>query len=165
MASPPVYRLQAVLQLREHEEEAAKRAFADALNHLRQQEQVLQNLEQELERMVEDRKRRRDAYTKKLASGELKVTDQSNASRYIDRLREHEQEQQGLIDGQQENVRNAERGRQRAQENLMEATRNVKTLLKHKEKWQEARKRTRQLKEDDMLDEIAQTVFRKQRGE
>lgn len=163
MVSDQPYRLHALLQLRERDEEMAKRAFADAVRHLRAQEDVLKELERELERMVEDRENRRQTYAAKLASGEMKITDQVNISRFIDRLRARERAQQDAIDRQHENVRTAEEGRRRAQEGLVKATRDLKALLKHKEKWQGERRRARQLKEEDMLDEVAQTIFRKQR--
>lgn len=161
MAAPQAYRLQALLQIREREEEAAKQAFAEAVNHLREQERILEEHQQELKRMVEDRLQRRQEYARKLAAGEMKITDQSGAYRFIDRLKEREQEQQGVIDGQKENVREAENDVKRAQDNLVTATQNLKALLKHKEKWQEARKRALQMKEENMLDEIAQTIFQK----
>ena len=71
------YRLKTLLEMRERAEEAAKEAFARAMVVLRQEEQRLKELEEELERMIEDRKRRREEYSQKLATGEMKVTDQS----------------------------------------------------------------------------------------
>ena len=165
MATKEAYRLQALLQIREREEESAKQAFATAMNFLREQERLLKEHEKELERMIEDRKRRREEYSRKLASGEMKVTDQSSAYRFIDRLKEREQEQQGRIDGQREAVREAEKDVKRAQDALIIATQNLKALLKHKEKWEAERKRAIQMKEEDILDEIAQTIFQKQQRE
>ena len=165
MANNSGYRLQALLQIREREEETAKQAFADAMNYLRAQEKKLQELEQELARMAEARKARREEHTRKLASGEMKITDQSAAFRYIDRLKKREQEQQGLINAQQEHVDRTEEKLRLAQEGLVKATQNLKALVKHKEKWKDERKRARQQKEEDLLDEIAQTIFQqKQRG-
>ena len=81
------YRLQALLEIRERAEEAAKQAFADAQQALRAEEETLEQFKQELKDMVADRLRRREEYSQKLASGEMKITDQSSAYRFLDRLR------------------------------------------------------------------------------
>src|SRR5687768_14430113 len=104
-----VYRLQALLGIRERAEQDAKHAFAAAQNAPREQQRILRELEEELERMIEDGLRRRDEYSRKLASGEMKITDQSSAYRYIDRLKEKETEQKFKIEAQREQVRNAEK--------------------------------------------------------
>ncbi|MBK6689915.1 MAG: hypothetical protein IPG45_35950 [Deltaproteobacteria bacterium] len=152
------YRLKTLLEMRERAEEAAKEAFARAMVTLRQEEQRLKELEEELERMIEDRKRRREEYSQKLATGEMKVTDQSSAYRYIERLKEKESEQKGRIDGQREHLREAEKVVKKAQDALILATQDLKALQKHKEKWLEERKKARQIREEDDLDEIAQTI-------
>ncbi len=159
----PKYRLQALLEIRQRAEEEAKDAFAAAMNQLREEEQLLKDFEDELKRMIEDRHRRREEYAQKLASGEMKITDQSNAYRYIDRLKEKETEQQGKIDGQRENVREAEKALKRAQDLLIQASQDLKALEKHRENWLKKLKKERQLKEEDTMDEIAQVMYQ-QRG-
>ena len=153
------YRLQTLLEIRERTEEEAKQVFAEAMSQLHAEPQTLQEMKDELERMIEERKRRREEYANKLASGEMKVTDQSAAYRFIDRLKEKEVEQKGRIDGQRENVREAEKQVKRAQDALITATQDLKALQKHKEKWAEQVKKERAMKEADMLDEIAQTIY------
>jgi flagellar export protein FliJ len=159
MAKLPPYRLQTLLEIRERAEEEAKNAFAKAMAQLHEEQRIQKEMEDELQRMIEDRKRRRREYADKLQSGEMKITDQSAAYRFIDRMKEMEQEQQGRIDGQRENVREAEKLLKRAQDALIVATQDLKALLKHKEKWAEEIKREMALKEEDMLDEIGQTIF------
>lgn len=153
------YRLEALLGIRKRAEEHAKEVFAQAMSALAREKQTLKEYEDELKRMIEDRQRRRAEYAQKLASGEMKVTDQSAAYRYIDRLKEKEAEQQVRIDGQKENVREAEKGLKRAQDALIAATQDLKALEKHKEKWAEEVKRERAMREEEMMDEIGQTIF------
>jgi flagellar export protein FliJ len=157
------YRLQALLGIRERAEESAKEAFANAMNALHKEKKLLQEMQDELQRMIEDRKRRREEYSQKLASGEMKVTDQSSAYRYIERLKEKEAEQQARIDSQREQVREAEKAVKRAQDALVVATQDLKALQKHKEKWWDEVKKERAAREEDQLDEIAQTIHRNQR--
>src|SRR5262245_13236247 len=113
------YRLQALLGIRERAEAAAKEVFANAMNALAKEKQTLKEMEEQRQRMIEDRKRRREEYSQKLASGEMKVTDQSAAYRFIERLKEREAEQAARIDGQKEAVREAEKNVKRAQDALV----------------------------------------------
>jgi flagellar export protein FliJ len=145
--------------MRERAEEEAKNVFAKAMAQLNEEKRIQQEMEDELQRMIEDRKRRRQEYADKLASGEMKITDQASAYRFIDRMKEMEQEQQGRIDGQRENVREAEKLVKRAQDALIVATQELKALLKHREKWAEEVKKEMALKEENLLDEIGQTIF------
>ncbi|MEQ9498446.1 MAG: hypothetical protein RIT81_16345 [Deltaproteobacteria bacterium] len=153
------YRLQTLLEIRERAEEDAKQAFAAAMAQLKQEQDLLQELKDELERMIEDRHRRREEYANKLASGEMKVTDQAAAYRFIDRLKEKEVEQKGRIDAQRENVREAEKHMKRAQDALIQATQDLKALQKHKENWEAEVKKERAMREAEQLDEIAQTIY------
>ena len=155
----PKYRLQALLEIRERAEQEAKDAFAAATTALRQQEELLQEMKDELDRMIEDRHRRREEYSQKLASGEMKITDQSSAYRFIDRMKERETEQEYAIEGQRENVRNAEKELKVAQDELIRATQDLKALQKHQEKWLEQIKKERAQKEADAMDEIGQVIF------
>lgn len=159
----PPYRLQALLGIKERAEQDAKDLFARAQMALREQEKLLADMEAELQRMIEDRERRREDYSRKLASGEMKVTDQSSAYRFIERLKEREAEQKYAIEGQRENVRNAEKEVKKAQDALIVATQDLKAIQKHKEKWAEEVRKERQQKEEDALDEIGQVIFNKKK--
>lgn len=156
------YRLQALLELRERAEEQAKEVFAQATQALRAEQDRLQELKDELQAMIEDRHRRRDEYARKLACGEMRVSDQAGAYRFLDRMKEAEGEQRAAIDAQQEAVEDAERYLRETQDALIAATQDLKALLKHKESWQTERKRVRAQKEADQLDEIAQTIYQQQ---
>src|SRR5687768_4839205 len=162
MAKLPPYRLQTLLEMRERAEEEAKNVFAKAMAQLHEEQRIQKEMEDELKRMVEDRKRRRQEYADKLASGEMKITDQASAYRFIDRMKEMEQEQQGRIDGQRENVREAEKLVKRAQDALIVAAQELKALLKHKVKWADEVKKEMALKEENMLDDMGQTIFSQQ---
>lgn len=159
----PVYRLQALYDIKERKEKDAKEAFAAAQQALRDQQKLQKDMEEELQRMIEDRHRRREEYSQKLASGEMKVTDQSSAYRYIERLKEKEKEQEFKIEAQKEQVRNAEKEVKRAQDALIVATQDLKALQKHKEKWLADWKKEVAMKEEDNLDEIGQVIFNRKR--
>ena len=153
------YRLQALLGIRERAEEEAKQYFADMQAALRHQEELLQEFEKELEDMIADRLRRREEYSQKLASGEMKITDQSSAYRYIDRLKERETDQKYKIEGQKESVKQAEMDLKRSKDALVHATQELKALLKHKENWETEIKKKRAQRQADEMDEIGQTIY------
>lgn len=158
----PKYRLQTLLEIRERAKKEAEEAFALAMQALEREKDRLREEEESLERMVADRHRRREEYARKLASGEMKVTDQSAAYRYIDRLKEREVDQQTVIDAQREQVREAEKELLRAQEALVAATQDLKALEKHKENWQAEVRRERMIREEGVMDEIGQAIFQQQ---
>ena len=153
------YRLQALLGIRERAEEEAKQYFAEMQAALRHQEELLQEYEKELEEMIADRMRRREEYSQKLASGEMKITDQSSAYRYIERLKERETDQKYKIEGQKESVKQAEMDLKRSKDALVHATQELKALLKHKEKWETELKKKRAQRQADEMDEIGQTIY------
>lgn len=159
----PTYRLQTLLEIREREKKAAEEVLVEAQRLLAEEEARLREEEETLERMIADRHRRREEYARQLASGEMKITDQSNAYRYIERLKERELEQQTVIDAQREQVREAEKEVQRAREELVVANQNLKALEKHKEKWAEEVKRERMLREEGVMDEVGQAIFQQRR--
>jgi len=161
----PVYRLQVLYDIKERAEKDAKDKWAAAQAEQREQERLLEEYKNELQRMIEDRKRRREDYSLKLASGEMKITDQSSANRYIERLKEKEKEQEAKIESQRENVRHAEKACLKAREEYLNASMELKALQKHKEKWMVEWKKERAAKEEDNLDEIGQVIFtQKQRN-
>lgn len=158
----PKYRLQTLLEIRERAKKEAEEAFAYAMQMLAEEQARLAEEEENLERMIADRHRRREEYARQLASGEMKITDQSNAYRYIERLKEKEVDQQTVIDAQKEQVREAEKEVKRAQDALIEATQEMKALEKHKEKWAEEVRRERMMREEGVMDEIGQAIFQQQ---
>lgn len=159
----PQYRLQTLYEIKERKEKEAKDAFAAAQAALRQQEKLLEDMKAELERMIQDRHRRREEYSQKLASGEMKITDQSAAYRFIERLKEKEKEQELKIEGQKEQVRSAEKDVKRAQDAFIVATQDLKALQKHKERWLADWKKEMAMKEEDVMDEVGQVIFNAKR--
>lgn len=155
----PQYRLQVLLDLRERAKKMAEEAFAEATQVLADEKVRLEEERTLMQEMIEDRHERRAEYARKLTTGEMRVTDQSNAYKFIERLKEREADQQIVVDGQQEQVREAEKEMRLRQQELIEAARDHEALVKHRDKWLEEVKRERMMKEEDAMDEIGQTIF------
>ena len=116
-------------------------------------------MEQELERMVAAREARKRSYAEKQMRGEMSAQAVIQANDYIKRLLEQEEAQENAIEGQKSVVAQRELSVQQAREDLVTASQELKALEKHREKWQDKVKKERQKKEEENLDELAQTIF------
>ncbi len=155
----PKYRLQTLLEMRERAEEEAKENLAKTKKKLQDEIDELGKRQQKLEQMIQDRLRRREDYSRQLASGQIKVSQQGMASRFIDRLKANEEDQNLRIDDQKKTIKAAEKNVTLAQEKLLKATQELKALQKHKEKWEEMVKKQINGKLEDLQDEIGQMLY------
>ena len=152
------YRLTALYGLREKAKEEAERILAQAMRALKEEQTRLEEMQAELERMIASRKAKAKEYAEKQMRGEMSAQAMISAQSYLERLKEQEQAQERTIEGQQRVIEQREKEVDRARQGLAEATQELKALEKHKEKWEKEQKRKRQLKEEELLDELAQTI-------
>jgi len=153
------YRLQTLLGLRERRREEAERALGLANQALATEQKRLADMEKELERMIAKREAKSREYAEKAMRGEMAAGGAVSANAYIERLKEQERMQQDSIAGQKDVVAQREQLVEAARQELVVANQEVKALEKHKEKWQEERKRELAAKQEEALDEIGQTIF------
>ena len=156
----PVYRLAALLEVRERKKEEAERYLGECLMALKQEKDRLADLEKELERMKADREARKREYSEKMMRGEMSAQEAIGANQFIERLKEKEELKKDEIESQKKVVRQREQDVEGARQDVMKATQELKTLEKHKEKLEDAWKKEQATKEEDMLDELGQTIFR-----
>ena len=165
MAEKKEYRLKTLLQLRERKKEEAERYLGECMKALREEQQRLRDMEEELERMIANREARAREYAEKAMRGEMSAQAAVAANLYIERLKEQEEMQQNAIEGQKAVVAQRQDEVDGARQDLIVANQEMKALEKHREKWEEQIKKEQMAKEEDMLDEIAQSGFlRNQRG-
>ena len=159
MAKQPDYRLQTLLGLREKAKDEAERHLGDCLRILKEEEERLEEMRAELRRMIASREAKSRDYAEKQMRGEMSAQAVISANSYIERLKEQEEAQQEAIDGQQEVVNARKADVKDARDKLIVANQDLKALEKHKEKWEKKIKREAQMKEEEALDELAQTIF------
>lgn len=159
MALPPDYRLATLLTLRERKKEQAEHYLADCLTALRAEQQRQREMEDELARMIAKRQARTREYAEKAMRGEMSAQEAIGANVYIDHLKEQEEEQKHAIEAQKAVVRQRQEDVEGARQDLLAATQELKAIEKHKEKWTEEVKKEREAKEDEAMDEVAQTIF------
>lgn len=165
MPALPPYRLQTLLEMRERKKEAAEQALSEAMRALQREQDKQKEMETELERMVAKREQRRREYLEKAMTGALSAGDAINANKYIDRLKELEAMQQDAIEGQKAVVRQRQDDVEGARQALVTATQELKALEKHREKWLAKIKKEIMAKQEDVMDELAQTIFQRQNRE
>jgi flagellar export protein FliJ len=164
MPALPPYRLQTLLEIRERKKEAAERELSRTMHELKLAQDKQAEMELELERMKAKREERRRDYMQKAMKGEIAAQEAVNINKYIERLKEQELLQIDAIDGQKAVVAQREEDVKVARQALVVATQELKALEKHKEKWIEEVKKEWAAKEEEAMDEIAQTIFLRNSG-
>lgn len=168
MPKMPDYRLQVLYDMRDKAKKEAEDAYGEAMKAKIGEEKKLEEMKQELVRMAEFRENKRIEYANKAARGECTVQQIQANSRHLDRLKEREGAYKMEIEKQKDAVKAAERVVEEKKEVMIQATQQLKALEKHKEKWTAEVKREMAIKEEDNLEDIAQTIFlrrqREQRG-
>ena len=160
MAIRPNYRLQVLVDMRERKKEEAERHLGECMKALKAAQDRLHELQQELERMVAKREAKVREYSEKTMRGEMSAQDAVNAKVFIERLKLQEANQKNIIEGQKAVIAQRKEEVDAARQDLIVANQDLKALEKHKEKWQEKVKKDREAKEEDIMDEIAQTIHR-----
>lgn len=165
MAKLPDYRLQSLLEIRERAKDTAERYLGECLAALKAEQERLREMEKELERMIAKREQKTREYAEKAMRGEMAARGAVAANLYIKRLKEQEEMQENAIEGQKGVVAQKEEEVQAAREDLTKANQDLKALEKHREKWADEIKKKRAYKEEEDLDEIAQTGYMSRRDE
>jgi flagellar export protein FliJ len=159
MPKLPDYRLQALVTLRERKKEEAERILGAKLAELKAEQDKQRAMEEELERMIAKREAKMREYAEKSMKGLMAAQDVVGSNLYIERLKELEEAQKNAIEGQKQVVAQKKDEVEEARKGVVVATQDLKALEKHKEKWVEQVKKEIQAKEEDVMDEIAQTIF------
>lgn len=159
MAKLPDYRLQVLVTLRERKKEETERILGQKLAELKAEQTRQREMEEELERMIAKRNAKMREYAEKSMKGMMAAQDVVGANLYIERLKEQEEAQENAIEGQKQVVAQKRDEVDEARKAVVLATQDLKALEKHKEKWVEQVKKEIQAKEEDVMDEIAQTIF------
>lgn len=159
MAALPDYPLKTLKEIKERKKEDAEKSWSEAKKAREKEEQKLKNLQEELRRMVEKRELKRREYADKQMRGEHNGQLAASANVYIERLKEDEALQKEKIENQKMTIEEKKGLEKEAMDLMVQATQDVKALEKHKEKWLEGIKRELQIKEEETLDDLAQSIF------
>ena len=155
----PPYRLKTLLEVRERKKEAAEQRLAVCLKALHDEKEKLKVMELELERMIAKREKRLRDYLEKAMKGEVSAMEAISQDVYNKRLKELEKVQMEAIEGQKGVIRQRQEDVETARQELVVANQELKALEKHKENWIKQVKKEQAAKEENTLDELAQTIY------
>jgi flagellar biosynthesis chaperone FliJ len=159
MAALPEYPLKTLKEIKERKQEETEKHWSACKQAREKEEKHLEKLQEELRRMIERRELKRREYADKQMRGEHNGQLAASANTYIDRLKEDEALQKERIENQKLTVEEKTKVEKEAMEAMVAATQDVKALEKHKEKWLVQIKRDAQIKEEETLDDLAQSIF------
>ena len=159
MAEKETYRLTVLLELREKKKEEAERYLGECLQALKKEADRLAEMEAELKRMITKREGKQREYSEKVMRGEMSAQEAISANKYVERMKEQEDLKKEEIQGQKKVVAQREQDVEGARADLIKANQDLKALEKHREKWQAQVRKEAATKEEEMLEEIAQTIF------
>lgn len=163
MAALPPYRLATLLTIRERKKEQAEHKLAETLAALSKEQKRLKELQDELIAMEDRRQALRREYMERAMRGQTGANDAVRHNAYVEHLKDLEKQQKEAIADQQDRVEEHEGYVKVARDLLVVATQELKALEKHKEKWLEEVKKEREAKEEMVMDDIAQTIFLRNR--
>jgi flagellar export protein FliJ len=161
MAKKPEYRLQTLLEMRERKKEETERALGAAIAAHATEVEKQEQMEAELARMAARRAQKKREYSEKAMRGEMSAQEVIGANTYIERLKEQEELQKNAIEAQKAVVAQKQQELDLARQEVIKATRELKALEKHKEKFIEEWNKEQQAKEEEVMDELAQQIFLK----
>jgi flagellar export protein FliJ len=155
----PAYRLQTVLGMRERAEEAAKQVFAQAVTALAKAKQELKRLEDDLARRKSERKAKVEAYFKEVMAGGIGPNSMTQMHRFEERLKDEEALVELDIEKQKQVIKKAEKVVEQRRRELAEAARDLKAIVKHKEKFLSDWRKEVDIREDLAREEIGNALF------
>ena len=113
----------------------------------------------ETTQMEAKREERIREYSEQAMRGEMSAQSAISSNVYIERLKEQEEAQKEVIENQKRVVLQKKEAVEGARKDLVAASQELKAIEKHKEKWEKALKKEREAKEEQAMDEIAQSAF------
>jgi hypothetical protein len=159
MAKSPAYRLQVLFEMREKKKKAAEEEYAEKKRAVIVEIKKLDEMRQTLQDMIRARDDKKAEYAERTRSGEYTIAQINANNRHVERLKQKESAYQVEIDRQVERVAEVERIAAEAMEALVRATQDFKALEKHREKWQKQVRREQAIKEEEVIEDIAQAQY------
>ena len=159
MAKSEKYRLQIVLERKEEARDEAARHLAEMREQLHKEQQEEARLREELR---QNRERQREEYENMLKGGPtggLNVSETHQALNYIKYLDVKAKELDGAIEVQKIRVQKAEKAVEEALQELIQASRELQVMQKHKERWEKKMRFERERKDQEETNEIGNVIY------
>jgi flagellar export protein FliJ len=152
------YRLQPLLTLRTRAKESAEQAFAEALKRLAGAMEKLHELEADLARRRDERKRRLRSFADVVMNGGGDADGFHQVNRFADRLKDEESHLEREIERQREAVKRAERDLGLKREGMAQSAKELEAIASHEQSWAARRRAAREAREEQALEEVASAL-------
>ncbi|MFP4598345.1 MAG: hypothetical protein ACOC9W_01060 [Persicimonas sp.] len=149
------YDLQVLLELREREQEEAEDEYAQELAELKRREDFVAKKRADLEAAVARRREACARHDQRVSSGEATLAQMNTFETYVSGLRSDELGIEESIERAQRAVEQQKEAIARAKAELIEATRELEAVVKHKDNWQEEQAAVQQRRQSAAMDEVA----------
>lgn len=152
------YRLQAMLQVKVRNKRNSEIALAKAFKELKAEEKHLRDLEEEKQEIVQRRQDARRDHSRKVATGESRMSDSHAHMNFIKKLQEDEDIKDREIEAQIEVVKKAEEKVAQAKRDYIDACKEVKIMEKHKELWKKKVKAQLEKEDAKIMNELGNVL-------
>lgn len=149
------YNLQTLLDLRRQEQENAEDAYARELQELKRREELVAAKRTELADAAAERKRACQEHDERMARDGATLSQIQAFDAYLAGLKEDESRLQESIEIAERSVAQQQREVTKAKQALIDATKELKAVEKHKEKWEAEQAEKEQRKRSAAMDEVA----------
>ncbi|MBI2343188.1 MAG: hypothetical protein HYV02_02445 [Deltaproteobacteria bacterium] len=157
MAKRPIYRLQALLRLKEREKHQAEVALARAFTALREAQEREKKLREEKERIVAAWLRKQHEMSEEMRGGGT-VFDGNVFLNYLRKLKEDEEKKAEEIEEQQEKVMECQEMIVRRRREYIDASKALQVMEKHKALWWKKVMQEISRAEEKQFDELCTTI-------
>jgi len=155
----PGYRLEPVLKQREEEKKQAAIALGRANEALALVEKALQELTRDIAAKEKQKEQKKQEVFAKMLAGSMAVRKVANLHHEIKRMDLHIQDLNHALEQKQKDKQAAEAAVEQARIGLVEATKEYKAILKHKEKFLHKQREIAKKKEQKQMDEISSLIY------
>lgn len=154
------YRLQVVLDIRERAKKDAAEAVALCRRKIADAEEELERRKKAVEESREKQEKEKDKMLSEMRGGVLAKQIMAHKG-YLGRLKDEEEFLAEKVEEQRRTLAKANQELEKALEKLTEASKELKVIETHKEKWQTALRKELEKKEEKMNDEIGAILYQR----
>jgi flagellar export protein FliJ len=149
------YKLQTLLKLRSQEQESAEDEYAREVQELRRREEFVATKRAELVEAEQTRRRACEQHDERMARDGGTLSQIRAFDAYLAGLKADEARLAESIARAEKSVAQQKRDVQKAKQALIEATKELKAVEKHREKWEAEQAAKEQRKRSATMDEVA----------
>lgn len=153
------YELAALLKIREQQQEDAQEEYAREIQELQRREQFVLKKEQELVAHQQARRAACVAHDQQRFTGSLSMMEIQRFDIYLDGLGVDEENLKEEIERAKRSCTQQQAEVARAKQGLVEATRELKAVQKHRENWQSDQAREQARRDSAAMDEVAARLW------